>query len=185
MERFDQLLSDAVGTFQSGEFQRAADKLGILLQQFDCDGYKLEYTHRMRGYCFQLLGDYARALAEFELSLAASPHSLLAMDRLAYLLATVPDDALRDGVRAKALSTVTASQPHELQWASMTILAAAEAELGAFDEAVAIYERALQMAPDADRAKRQGRVEQLRAGQPLRCSLEFDRANLCRITATY
>src|SRR5262245_37299510 len=79
----------------------------------------------MRGLCFQMQGDYALALGEFELPVKANAQSPLAMRMVAYLLATAPDDRLRDGVRAKALASVAASQPHGAQWATLTVLAAA------------------------------------------------------------
>jgi tetratricopeptide (TPR) repeat protein len=181
MERLQQLWLDAIEAIRSGEYQIAADNIQFVLQEFDCKGQTLEVAHRIRGTCFQLQGDYPRAFIEYERSLDVNPQSSLAMDRVAYLLATAPDDSLRDGVRAKTLATVSASQPHQLQWASMTILAAAEAELGDFEKAVAAYEQAMRIMPDAERQKRQSRLEQLRSGQPLRCSPEFDRAHMFEI----
>jgi tetratricopeptide (TPR) repeat protein len=178
MEPFEKLWLDGTEAIRLGDFQSAADKFQHILQGYRCDAEAVEVAHRMRGICFQLQGDYPRALAEFERSLDARPQSPLARCRLAYLLAMAPDDALRDGRRARALASAAASQPHELQWVAVTILAAAEAETGDFDNAVATYERAMQMMPEAQRERRQDRLEQLRAGHPIRCSVEYDRVNM-------
>jgi Flp pilus assembly protein TadD len=64
---------------------------------------------------------------------------------LAWLLATTPDDAVRDGKRAVALARAAggggAGQTPEL----LDVLAAALAETGAFDEAVATAAQALSL----------------------------------------
>lgn len=178
MDRYEELWHDGVEAFRRGEYSSAADKFQVILQYFRCDAEALDVAHRYRGLCFQLQGDYPRAILEFEQALSACPQSLQARDRLAYLLATTPHDTLRDGVRARSLAEFTAAQPHEQQWASLTILAAAEAELGDFDSAVATYERAMRIMPQPQREKSLERLEQLRAGQPLRCSPEYDRLGL-------
>lgn len=106
MERFEKLHLDGNEAFKLGDYRLAAKLFQVVLQQFNCDATAKEYAHRMKGLCYQLQGDYDLALAEFELSLDANPQSTLAIDRLAYLLATVPDAPLRDGVRANRRHTV-------------------------------------------------------------------------------
>lgn len=182
MDRFKQLWNDGVESFRRGDYASTAATFRAVLTEYSCDGEATERAHGFRGLSFQLIGDYRRALAEFKLALNANPQSLSATNRLAYLLAMAPDDFVRDGGEAKRLAASAASQPYELQWASLTILAAAEAETGDFPAAVEAYERALAMMPDSERLKRSERLEQLRSGKLLRCNPEIDRSNIFEIT---
>lgn len=182
MDRFELLWNDGLDSFRRGDYESTAIIFRVILTEYSCDGEATERAHGFRGLSFQLLGDYRRALAEYKLALDANPQSLSATNRLAYLLAMAPDDFVRDGGEAKRLAAYAASQPHELQWASVTILAAAEAETGDFPAAIEAYERALAMMPDSERLKRSERLEQLRSGKPLRCSPKIDRSNIFEIS---
>lgn len=182
MDRFEQLWNDGVDSFRRGDYESTAAIFRVILTEYSCDVEATERAHGFRGLSFQLLGDYRRALAEYRLALDANPESIWATNRLAYLLAMAPDDFVRDGGEAKRLAAKASLQPHELQWASLTILAAAEAESGDFPAAVATYERALAMMSVGERDKRAERLEQLRAGRPLRCNPEIDHLNIFEIS---
>ena len=181
MDRYQQLWTDGVESFRRGDYESTAVTFQAVLTEYSCDAEARERAHGFRGLSFQLLGDYRRALAEFKLALDANPQSTWAMSRLAYLLAMAPDAFVRDGEQSKRLAAVAASRSHEHQWAWITILAAAQAETGDFQAAAATYQRALTMMPDAERSRRAGRLEQLKAGQPLRCNPEIDRLNMFEI----
>lgn len=181
MDRYQQLWTDGVESFRRGDYESTAVTFQAVLTEYSCNDETKERAHGFRGLSFQLLGDYRRALAEFKLALDSNPQSTWAMSRLAYLLAMAPDAFVRDGEQAKRLAAVAASRSHEHQWTWITILAAAQAETGDFQAAAATYERALTMMPDAERSRRAGRLEQLKAGQPLRCNPEIDRLNMFEI----
>lgn len=94
-----------------------------------------------------LAPDMARAAGHFERAVRSGPDGLAA---LAWFLATCPDDAFRDGRRAKrfAIQLIETRDPPLPD--DRTVLAAAYAENGDFDGALRNVERALEeLAPRA------------------------------------
>ncbi len=113
---------------------------------------------------------YPEALASIEDSVSRFPDWVAMEHVLARLLATSPDDGVRDGERALLLATeVMQSQPG-LQ--SAQTLAMAYAETGKFEEAIALQRDLIQrveLAGSNDRlAIFQGRLELYEQGQPVR-----------------
>jgi tetratricopeptide (TPR) repeat protein len=85
------------------------------------------------------------AIAHFDTALKLAPRDAIAANNLAWILATTPDDSLRDGRRSVALAkTATSSEAGNAVFTRT--LAAAYAESGQFDEARASAESALQKA---------------------------------------
>lgn len=114
-------------------------------------------------------GDPAGAIAAYDRVLDLDPDRLEAANNLAWLLATTPDPDLRDGERAVTLARRTVKRLRVP--ASLDTLAAALAETGRFDEAVATLEEAIDderrphgPPPDALEA----RLALYRAGLPYR-----------------
>ncbi|MFO1475379.1 MAG: tetratricopeptide repeat protein [Verrucomicrobiota bacterium] len=99
------------------------------------------------GVAYQMLGDYPAAAAAFERALAIEPGRPGTCRNLAWLLATCPDPAVRNGPRAVELvrraQEVSTAPSAGLQ----RTLAAALAECGRFSEAVAAAQEALRLAP--------------------------------------
>jgi tetratricopeptide (TPR) repeat protein len=91
-------------------------------------------------------GRTREAIEAWEQVLAIRPDFPLIENRLAWLLATVPDASLRNGARAVALAEkanrATGSQDPEI----LATLAAAYAEAGRFDKATATAQTALALA---------------------------------------
>jgi len=92
------------------------------------------------------IGDHTAALADLEKALELKPEDSGVLNNLAWLLATSPDDAIRDGKRAielarKACEETSWKQPHII-----STLAAGYAEAGDFAEA----RRYSRQAVDAD-----------------------------------
>ncbi len=86
------------------------------------------------------------AVASYKRALAMQPSSPVAQTNLAWVLATAPDDSLRDGPRALGLSL----RADEISGGSdpffLHTLAAAQAENGQFSQAIATARRALEAA---------------------------------------
>jgi tetratricopeptide (TPR) repeat protein len=89
------------------------------------------------------IGDYTNAAAYYERTLLAKPDHTYALSQLAWLLATTPDAAIRDGPRAVRLARRLPALSGDASAHAYDVLGAALAEAGRFDEAIAMAERAL------------------------------------------
>ena len=104
-------------------------------------------VHAQLGEIAVQRGDLRRALAELDRALAADPDHFDANQRLAFLLATSADPALRDPARAVALAERATAERRE--YAPLATLSTAYAAAGRLTEAVAIAREALDLARQA------------------------------------
>ena len=88
------------------------------------------------------------ALAEWELALRYDETNAAAANNIAWVLATSPDPALRDGTRAIELAQIAVRSTNGKSVLQLQALAAAYAEAGKFEEALATVERIRQLAPE-------------------------------------
>lgn len=95
-------------------------------------------------------GDHPKAVAELEGSLSIVIVDYCARYLLAWIYATSPDASCRDGEKALLLVTdamtqakKTRSETASVLWMNFCCLAAAKAEIGKFDEAREILDRAI------------------------------------------
>jgi tetratricopeptide (TPR) repeat protein len=95
------------------------------------------------------LGQVAQAVAEFERAVALDPDLVPAANNLAWLLATNPDTALRDGGRAVELAERVCGGEAGRTASNLDTLAAAYAESGRFDDAVEAADEAIRLAKAA------------------------------------
>lgn len=126
-------------------------------------------------------GDSSGAVAEFRAALHADANLPIALNNLAWILATDPDARIRDGaaavllaerlVRGPAGSTSGKPSP-AAQAGQLDTLGAAYAEVGRFDDALSAVEKGLSLAKSARdeelAAVLQSRVELYRAHRPYR-----------------
>lgn len=101
-------------------------------------------AHVTLGNIFLGQNDERRAIAEYESALKISPRSALAQNNLAWVLSTASDHSLRDGRRAVQL----AEEASRLSGGTSAFrtLAAAYAEAGDFDRALASARHAMDLA---------------------------------------
>ena len=101
------------------------------------------------------IGDHQAALVDLEQALTLEPNDSGVLNNLAWLLATSPDDAIRDGKRAielarKACEETTWKQPHII-----STLAAGYAETGDFAEAKKYSQQAVDSEDSSPEVKKQ------------------------------
>jgi tetratricopeptide (TPR) repeat protein len=115
-------------------------------------------------------GKYAEAIRFYQAALKAQPHQEGALNNLAWLLASCPDAAFRDGSEAVRLATRACELTGYAQPLIIGTLAAAQAEAGDFQTAVATAERAAALAStlhlDQVAAKNRELLQLYRQGQP-------------------
>ena len=122
------------------------------------------------------IGDHKAALADLEMALTLQPDDSGVLNNLAWLLATSPDDAIRDGKRAielarKACEETTWKQPHII-----STLAASYAEAGDFAEARKYSQQAVESEGSSPEVKKQleGELVSYRDEKPWRERQEQD-----------
>jgi tetratricopeptide (TPR) repeat protein len=105
-------------------------------------------AHANLGIAWLARGRDRDAMAEYTKALQISPENLAALSNLAWLLATAPDPALRNGPEAVRLAerAESTSSRSDKRPTVLRILAAAYAEAGQFAEAKETAKRALEAA---------------------------------------
>jgi tetratricopeptide (TPR) repeat protein len=116
-------------------------------------------------------GEFEQAIAHYEKAVEIRPNHVSAVNDLAWLLATCPEDGLRQGDRAVQLAERACEATGQRMPTVLDTLAAAYAEAGRFPEAVATATKALQLVqpnqqPLADGIRQ--RLERYKAGKPYR-----------------
>jgi len=91
-------------------------------------------------------GRDADAVEQLEAALKAKPDDIRVINKLAWVLATSPESAVRDPARALTLATDLARKLNFANAQSLDTLAAAQAANGNFGEAQATADRAIQLA---------------------------------------
>lgn len=133
-----------------------------------------EYTpaYGNLGEAYGSRGQRALAAQAFARAVEAAPENPFSLNRLGWLLATSPEDGVRDGARAVALAERAAAITSRQDLMSLDTLSAAYAETGRFDEAVAAAREALALAEqqrnDATARDLAARIALFQAGQKLR-----------------
>ncbi len=147
-------------------------------QAIACYGKALSLQPRLAdaqanlGLAFLKNGQTNQAIASWQLALALQPGLLKVQNRLAWLLATASDASFRDGAKAVAL----AGQANQLTAGGDPILlrtlAAAYAEAGRYEDAVATARKALTQAQAQNNGKLaatlQEEIKLFQAARPLR-----------------
>jgi protein O-mannosyl-transferase len=97
----------------------------------------------------QKAGDTRQVLAELREAVARQPNLPQALNNLAWLLATAPDAQLRDGAKAVQMAEKACGLTQYQQPVMIGTLAAAYAEAGRFNDAVAAAQKAIDLAQAA------------------------------------
>jgi Tfp pilus assembly protein PilF len=129
-------------------------------------------THYNLGNTLLYLLRPKEAVTEYERAFRLNPKDAEALNNLAWVLATWPDPAGRDGGKAVEWAEKADALTQKRSAVHVATLAAAYAEAGRFTDATKTAERALQLTTDAgDTARAEFiavQIEQYRANTPLR-----------------
>jgi tetratricopeptide (TPR) repeat protein len=144
------------------DYAEAHNNLGIaLLQKGKVDEAMVHYqtalqinpenaeVHNNLGITLLQKGRVDEAIAHFQKVLQIKPDSLDVLNNLAWLLATCPDARIRDGVQAVKYAGRACELTHYGAAPMVGTLAAAYAEAGRFDEAIAAAEKTCVLATAA------------------------------------
>ncbi len=116
-------------------------------------------------------GKPRQAIEQYEAAIELLPDYPFPLMLLAALLATSPREEIRDGPRAVALGERACRATEWKDAKALDALAAAYAEVGRFDDAVATAEKALKRLPPEDSATIdavRARIRRYEAGEPFR-----------------
>lgn len=102
----------------------------------------LTETRVSLGDIFLQKGDAAAALTNYQAALQSKPDSVITLNNLAWILATSPDAALRNGAQAVQYASRACELTRNAVPSFLGTLAAAYAEAGRFPEAVATAQKA-------------------------------------------
>ena len=138
----------AYGNLGSALLQRgdAEEALSHFHEALRIDGTSAEAHHNV-ARASQRLGNLGVALAHYRRATDLQPDWALAVADLAWLLATAPDEDLRNGSEAIRLAERAVSLTGRRSATTLDVLAAADAEGGLFDRALEAIQAALALAP--------------------------------------
>lgn len=129
---------------------------------------KAAVAYNNRGYNRQLLQKYQEALADYEAAIRLAPKYVLAHQNKAWLLATCPEAAIRDGKQAVEAARTACELGQWKQWPDLKTLAAAYAESGDFAQAIQWQSKVLEMAPEDEQAEEQKALQSYKSSEPWR-----------------
>jgi tetratricopeptide (TPR) repeat protein len=148
---------------QQGQDRQAVDDYSQSLSlEPDCT---VAYYNRAKSWW--LLGDYPKAIADLEETLRLNPMSV-ALNDLAWLLATCPDEQYRDGKKAVSYATSCCEHWGWTNPAYLDTLAAAYAEAGDSEQAVKWQQKALDLAPLDQKEPLESRLKLYQQRKPYR-----------------
>jgi tetratricopeptide (TPR) repeat protein len=126
------------------------------------------------------IGDHQAAIEDLEKAHALKPEDTGVLNNLAWLLATSPDDAIRNGKRAIELAQQACERTEWKEAHIISTLAAGYAEAGDFAKAREFSQKAVDASADADEVKQQleGELESYVAEKPWRERQEMEEAKL-------
>jgi tetratricopeptide (TPR) repeat protein len=121
-----------------------------------------------RGRAYFEMGEYEKARVDLNQSVEKSPKLPEALDGLAFFLATCSDEKYRDGKKSLEYAQLANEIMKETDSDMLLTLAAAHAETGDFERAVAIAEKALAGAANPKKTRIQEAIGFFSKHQPLR-----------------
>lgn len=147
------------------DFDRAFADFNASIEKNSHDSTALTY----RGEAWRLLGNDSEALKDFERAIHVEPEfAARAFERKAWLLATSPNSASRNGNLAIESALKACEMTHSKIYETQVTLAAAYAETGNFPKAIEVLQKAISSAPPAKKPDLLQHLESFKSDKPLR-----------------
>lgn len=153
-----------VAWLAQGEYQRAIEDFSQAL----VNDPRFAPAYEARASARAASGNFRDAAQDYREAISLDPGFAQAHNNLAWLLATAPADAVRDGAAAVQHATRACELTGYQDAGFLDTLAAALAEAGSMEEAVDRAEAAARLAPDHKQPAIQQRLQLYRNGQPYR-----------------
>ncbi|MCE9544769.1 MAG: tetratricopeptide repeat protein [Planctomycetia bacterium] len=131
-------------------------------------GVKLALVYRGRADAYLSLGQQKEAIADYESALKQNPKDSGVLNNLAWVLATSPDEKLRDGKRSIELAKQACEATDYKAAHILSTLAAAYAEAGDYPTAIKWSKKSLDLADDTVRDSLKKELASYQAGKPTR-----------------
>ena len=167
--RLDPKLTQALVGY--GRLCHMTGRLEDALTNFNSAMSQSEITAEMacsRGDLLVDLGRYREALHDYAKAIDLDPKFEHAYRNGAWLLATCPDETVRDAQAALAGAKQALECGYGDRCAALDTLAAAQANAGQYQEAIATINQAIQIAPEEARPAYEERRSMYQSGQPFR-----------------
>ncbi len=168
-----ELLLQIAALYQaSKQADKAIETYGTLLESdpVNVSGY------RGRADTYLSLGKQAEAVADYDKALEHDPENSGVLNNLAWVLATSPQDNVRNGQRAIELATKACEVTEYKQAHILSTLAAAYAEAGDFDKAVEWSTKSVELGADELKDHLRKELQSYEAKKPWREEIPPDLA---------
>ncbi len=147
------------GEFLANKSGRAAEAIRYIQQAVKKQPQAAKLRFRLAGL-LETNGDPAAALKEYREAERLVRGDPVVQSRIAWILATCPDDTIRRGAEAVRLAERAARKSQNRDAAILDVLAAAYAEVGRLDEASATAGLALQLARTTKQVELAAQIQQ-------------------------
>jgi len=147
-----------------GHSRKAIEKFSAVLEKQPDNAVAL----RGRGDALLRIGKQAEAIADYEKAITIEPDDTGVLNNLAWVLATSPDEKLRDGKRAIKLATKACELTEYKAPHILSTLAAGYAETGDFQTAIKWSQKAVELGSEDQLEPLTKELETYRAGKPVR-----------------
>ncbi len=148
----------------AGRPRAAIEQLSRFLESEPENGVALS----ARADAYLSIGKHAEAIADFEKAVELAPDNATVLNNFAWVLATSPDEHLRDGKRALPLAQKACELTEFKAAYAVSTLAACYAELGDFESAIRWAEKAVELATGSEKEQLLQELESYRNGKPWR-----------------